>query len=389
MNPCSIHRHEHDRHLSCCTTRPHAGEVEDRIPDHTSYDNCGKSGRVLIFSRRDAFTLIELLVVIAVISVLIALLLPAVQAAREAARRIAVRQQPEADRPGGPSIPRQQQLLSAGTASVPELAGHLGPGCFAALPGTAAALRRLQLRRRLPDQWHGPVFLPIPRIRPQQGPRSPVSFVPRISTGSATPRATATTAAIAARRPSPPRWSPGQTVPSSRPRPTETTADAGSSDSRASRDGLSSTACFSEKVLGIGFTNQYDPGTPSSADLQVGGPGDVSNTPAYYAMCQAANPNSTAAAFADGQAAGMYWTFGYLIDTRYTHIMPPNSWSCEVGGPWFGERGAMSAGSRHPGVANVLLCDGSVKAIKSSINPPTWWALGTMAGGEVISADSY
>jgi hypothetical protein len=37
----------------------------------------------------------------------------------------------------------------------------------------------------------------------------------------------------------------------------------------------------------------------------------------------------------------------------------------------------------------VLLCDGSVRAIKNSIAPPAWWALGTMAGGEVISADSF
>ena len=155
------------------------------------------------------------------------------------------------------------------------------------------------------------------------------------------------------------------------------------------RDGLSATACFSEKVLGIGTMNQYDPGTPSSADLQVGGPGDVSNTAAYYQMCMAASSTANSLAFADGQAAGMYWTFGYLIDTRYTHIMTPNLYSCEVGGPWYGERGAMTAGSRHPGLVNVLMCDGSVKGIKSSIAAPTWWALGTMAGGEVISADSY
>ena len=54
----------------------------------------------MYFRQRSGFTLIELLVVIAIIAVLIALLLPAVQAAREAARRMPVRQQPQADRPG-------------------------------------------------------------------------------------------------------------------------------------------------------------------------------------------------------------------------------------------------------------------------------------------------
>ena len=36
------------------------------------------------------------------------------------------------------------------------------------------------------------------------------------------------------------------------------------------------------------------------------------------------------------------------------------------------------------------MADGSVKFIKDSINPITWFALGTRKnGGEVISADSY
>jgi hypothetical protein len=30
-----------------------------------------------------------------------------------------------------------------------------------------------------------------------------------------------------------------------------------------------------------------------------------------------------------------------------------------------------------------------VKFVKNSINRQTWWALGTRANGEVVSADSY
>ena len=116
-------------------------------------------------------------------------------------------------------------------------------------------------------------------------------------------------------------------------------------------------------------------------------PTDVINTSAYYQMCKAADPNIAPLAFADGQASGMYWTFGYAVDTRYTHIMPPNAQSCEVGGPWFGQQGAITASSRHPGLVNVLFCDGSVRGITNTIDPATWWALGTMAGGEIISTD--
>jgi prepilin-type N-terminal cleavage/methylation domain-containing protein/prepilin-type processing-associated H-X9-DG protein len=45
--------------------------------------------------------------------------------------------------------------------------------------------------------------------------------------------------------------------------------------------------------------------------------------------------------------------------------------------------------SMHPGGANVLFADGSVRFLKSSISIPTYWALGTKSNGEVISSDSF
>ena len=46
-------------------------------------------------------------------------------------------------------------------------------------------------------------------------------------------------------------------------------------------------------------------------------------------------------------------------------------------------------GSLHPGVANALFADGSVKVIKSSSLPTSIQALSTRAGGETIAPDSY
>jgi prepilin-type N-terminal cleavage/methylation domain-containing protein/prepilin-type processing-associated H-X9-DG protein len=51
--------------------------------------------------------------------------------------------------------------------------------------------------------------------------------------------------------------------------------------------------------------------------------------------------------------------------------------------------GAITARSYHPGGVNALFADGSVRFAKSSIDGATWRALGTVAGGEVISGDSY
>jgi prepilin-type N-terminal cleavage/methylation domain-containing protein len=85
-------------------------------------------------------------------------------------------------------------------------------------------------------------------------------------------------------------------------------------------------------------------------------------------------------------------------NNAYTHFMTPNGISC-AGTPdastyisnatWGGIGAAITATSNHPGGVYLAFGDGSVKFVKDSVNPATWWALGTRAGKEVISADSY
>jgi hypothetical protein len=57
-----------------------------------------------------------------------------------------------------------------------------------------------------------------------------------------------------------------------------------------------------------------------------------------------------------------------------------------INNPNFDDRSSMSY---HPEGSNYLIGDGSVKFLKLSINIGVYQALGTRAGNEVVSADSY
>src|SRR5262249_28225387 len=77
----------------------------------------------------------------------------------------------------------------------------------------------------------------------------------------------------------------------------------------------------------------------------------------------------------------------------YSHVQTPNKQACVFANqdsinPDSTVTSLIGASSNHPGGVNVGFLDGSVKFIKNSISPVTWWAVASMGGGEVVSADS-
>jgi len=163
-------------------------------------------------------------------------------------------------------------------------------------------------------------------------------------------------------------------------------------------DGTSNTIAFSEALVGDDTTTNFNNGSgmvgvaiPATAEIN-----DASaNWPAVQAglqLCNAAyNSRSTANL---SNVSGNFWMRGAGADTLFNTVVTPNSqtypWSfCTDATGANGECEFSRAESDHPGGANVLMADGSVRFVKNSINQTTWFALGTRAGGEIISSDSY
>jgi prepilin-type processing-associated H-X9-DG protein len=60
--------------------------------------------------------------------------------------------------------------------------------------------------------------------------------------------------------------------------------------------------------------------------------------------------------------------------------------SCLLGGSMDYDGPIVStATSRHPGGVNLLLADASAHFVKSTINPTSWKATGTITGGELAT----
>jgi prepilin-type N-terminal cleavage/methylation domain-containing protein/prepilin-type processing-associated H-X9-DG protein len=364
--------------------------------------------------RRRAFTLIELLVVIAIIAVLIALLLPAVQAAREAARRAQC-----------VNNMKQIGLAMHNYHSIHECFPSGGLNVFDATANAVAAnaqdfSAQFRLLSAMENQaiFNAANFAyscfntdtygctanstaTLPRLATFLCPSEPVPGWNLLRVSGLLSNNRAPGNSYFASYGSGIEYDGSMTGGP----PNGVFQIKGSSIGlRDITDGSSNSIAFGEWRIGSGIATQFtiptdiifSGVTPAGTARNNGTMVTTSSVfvaalPAWIAQC-AAKLTTTANRPAPVAVQGQDWAFsmpGYSLGST---LLPPNARypSCNINGAnsQF-TPGMYNLSSRHPGGANILMGDGSVKFLKDSVNRPTLWALGTRAAGEVISADAY
>lgn len=329
--------------------------------------------------RRLGFTLIELLVVIAIIGVLIALLLPAVQAAREAARRA--------------QCTNNLKQIALAVHNYVDTHGTfpIGRGTRPPRPyNDTSRFNYSGFSMILPFMEQRPVFDAINfdlTMTLQQGnttatammigsylcPTDPQALP--LGWGGTSYRFNEGANILYAHGPTDPDGFNNAMIPPNGPFFPERSIRMAEVS-----DGMSATAIASERLFG-----DFNQGiaTPRRDVYNHPSPPMPASLEEAYRWCEAfdnktIDPNGES-------GSGAPWIDGFLHNAIYKHVSTPNKKSC-----YFRPvRLTMTASSQHPGGVNVAFGDGSVKFIKDTISRPTWWAIGSMNGGETVSAADY
>ncbi len=307
---------------------------------------------------RRGFTLIELLVVIAIIAILIALLLPAVQQAREAARRTQCRNNLKQI---GLALHNYHDIY--GCIPIADVNGTVNP---------ISAHARL-----LPGMDQAPLFNRIDFNVDHNHPNNDIPRMTQLPAFLCPSNVDALPGSLGGRNNY--YWNAGNGIVMYDSGMTgQAPANGIIYHTRRFRfndvtDGLSNTAALSEKLTGDGSnglstprTDTYRPGTyPNTANEAV----------------QQCNATNTADLTMQGYSnVGAPWLQQYHSTNQYNHVLPPNGRSCM----YPPGRIATTANSLHVGGVHLLLCDGAVKFVSDNVHLPTWWALGSIAAGEII-----
>jgi prepilin-type processing-associated H-X9-DG protein len=185
-------------------------------------------------------------------------------------------------------------------------------------------------------------------------------------------------------------------------------------------DGTSNTIAFGEFRPGDEDNTKKSIqdiiGLPSWSQFNVGGDRDIqgplANMPAggaalLIALQQAGTalqtgtggwtggycPNGVGDANGQRSWNGLVWWIGQYSYGLGNILVPPNSQFPSIqfqnGNCDFDSAGVVGLTSFHPGGANALFGDGSVRFLKSSTSYPVLWSIGSKDQGEVVSSDAY
>ncbi|MDR3636088.1 MAG: DUF1559 domain-containing protein [Isosphaeraceae bacterium] len=339
--------------------------------------------------RRRGFTLIELLVVIAIIAVLIALLLPAVQAAREAARRA--------------SCVNNLKQIGLGIHNYESAIGSLpwGEGRYGLNTDPSSLLLMLpQLEQSAlynVFNFSSAINNGLWNVQNVINSTGQLTTVNLFLCPSDINRINLASNGFPAVNPGANNYAANAGNTASTFSATTIDATCGPFPGNTGKcmklsniiDGTSNTVAFAEIVKGVGgFANNLDNLSPSATPVKLAAAvSGVAITD--YSACKVGVP-PVASANTGGFPLGACWWWGRSGQSRFNGVMPPNGNSCDFSGDNSdSDADAITAGSRHSGVANCLMMDGSVRGVKSSVNPTAWWSIISMAGNEVVSADAY